>query len=36
MSEELARLRSWAQGRARPASGKLETVSTEMRRKIEF
>jgi AAA+ superfamily predicted ATPase len=36
MSEELARLRSWAQGRARPASGKLETAATEMRRKIEF
>ncbi|HTU25745.1 MAG TPA: hypothetical protein VMF30_10125, partial [Pirellulales bacterium] len=35
MSEELTRLRSWAQGRARPAS-ELGTVETAARRKIEF
>ena len=36
MSEELNRLRTWAQGRARPASGKLEAVVAEVRRKIEL
>ena len=36
MSEELARLRSWAQGRARPASGTIQTAATEVRRKIEL
>ena len=35
MNEELNRLRSWAQGRARPASGTVVTT-TETRRKIEF
>jgi AAA+ superfamily predicted ATPase len=35
MSEELNRLRSWAQGRARPASGPALKQS-ETRRKIEF
>jgi AAA+ superfamily predicted ATPase len=35
MSEELNRLRSWAQGRARPASGP-SLSRTETRRKIEF
>lgn len=36
MSEELGRLRSWASGRARPATG-AETVSrAEVRRKIEI
>ena len=36
MSEQLSRLRSWAQGRARPASGTIVTGSTESRRKIEL
>ena len=36
MSEQLSRLRSWAQGRARPASGTIVTGSSEMRRKIEL
>jgi SpoVK/Ycf46/Vps4 family AAA+-type ATPase len=39
MSEELNRLRNWAQGRARPASGPLATtapVALEARRKIEI
>jgi AAA+ superfamily predicted ATPase len=36
MSEELVRLRNWAQGRARPASGSLAAASTEVRRKIEL
>jgi AAA+ superfamily predicted ATPase len=36
MSEDLARLRSWAHGRARPATGVSSTVAPEMRRKIEF
>jgi len=36
MSEELSRLRGWAQGRTRPASGKVETVASEVRRKIEI
>jgi SpoVK/Ycf46/Vps4 family AAA+-type ATPase len=36
MSEELNRLRGWAQGRARPASGAAETGPSEMRRKIEL
>ena len=36
MSEQLSRLRSWAQGRARPASGTIATGSTEVRRKIEL
>jgi SpoVK/Ycf46/Vps4 family AAA+-type ATPase len=36
MSEELNRLRSWAQGRARPASGAHVASTTEVRRKIEF
>jgi AAA+ superfamily predicted ATPase len=35
MSEELGRLRAWAQGRARPASG-AEVVASELRRKIEL
>jgi AAA+ superfamily predicted ATPase len=35
MNEELNRLRSWAQGRARPASGAV-AITTETRRKIEF
>ena len=36
MSEELNRLRSWAQGRTRPAAGTLADVSPEIRRKIEL
>jgi len=36
MSEELNRLRTWALGRARPASGTIATVPTELRRKIEL
>ena len=39
MSEELNRLRTWAQGRARPSSGPLQsatTTTTETRRKLEF
>jgi AAA+ superfamily predicted ATPase len=36
MSEELNRLRTWAQGRARPASGGQHAETTEMRRKIEL
>jgi ATP-dependent 26S proteasome regulatory subunit len=36
MSEELNRLRSWAQGRTRPASGPSPVVATEGRRKIEL
>jgi len=35
MSEELTRLRAWAHGRARPASGTAEGVA-EIRRKIEL
>jgi AAA+ superfamily predicted ATPase len=35
MSEDLSRLRSWAHGRARPASGD-ETVAPGLRRKIEL
>lgn len=39
MSEELNRLRTWAQGRARPSSGPLQSATpttTETRRKLEF
>jgi AAA+ superfamily predicted ATPase len=36
MSEELNRLRTWAQGRARPASGGQSAGATEVRRKIEL
>jgi AAA+ superfamily predicted ATPase len=36
MSEELNRLRTWAQGRARPASGGQYGDATEVRRKIEL
>lgn len=36
MSEELNRLRGWAHGRARPASGKPAETVKEVRRKIEF
>jgi AAA+ superfamily predicted ATPase len=36
MSEELNRLRTWAQGRARPASGGKPGGTTEVRRKIEL
>jgi SpoVK/Ycf46/Vps4 family AAA+-type ATPase len=36
MSEELARLRSWAQGRARSASGTLATGPQGVRRKLEI
>lgn len=36
MSEELNRLRSWAQGRARPATGAGTTVAPDVRRKIEL
>lgn len=36
MHEELARLRNWAAGRARPASGPEARVSGEARRKIEL
>jgi AAA+ superfamily predicted ATPase len=35
MHEDLSRLRAWAQGRARPASG-AEATAPEMRRKIEL
>jgi hypothetical protein len=35
MSEELTRLRSWAQGRARPASGAI-AAGPVARRKIEL
>ena len=36
MSEELNRLRGWAQGRARSASGAVPDAAGEVRRKIEF
>jgi AAA+ superfamily predicted ATPase len=36
MSEELNRLRTWAQGRARPASGGQTSEAAEVRRKIEL
>ncbi|HTN02994.1 AAA family ATPase [Planctellipticum variicoloris] len=36
MSEEISRLRSWAGSRARPASGSLQRVVEESRRKIEL
>ncbi len=36
MSEELNRLRTWAQGRTRPASGSIAVPQGEMRRKIEL
>jgi AAA+ superfamily predicted ATPase len=36
MSEELNRLRTWAQGRARPATGGAQGGPTEVRRKIEL
>jgi SpoVK/Ycf46/Vps4 family AAA+-type ATPase len=36
MSEELNRLRTWATGRARPASGQEQVAVGEVRRKIEF
>jgi ATPase family associated with various cellular activities (AAA) len=37
MSEELARLRTWAQGRARPATGALQQPEpSEIRRKLEI
>src|SRR5262249_1117595 len=36
MSEELNRLRTWAQGRARPATGGHKAGATEVRRKIEL
>ncbi|HZZ41764.1 MAG TPA: AAA family ATPase [Tepidisphaeraceae bacterium] len=36
MSEDLNRLRTWAQGRARPATGAAPAGSVEMRRKIEL
>jgi hypothetical protein len=36
MSEELQRLRSWAHGRARPASGVASEMAEEVRRKIEI
>jgi AAA+ superfamily predicted ATPase len=36
MSEELNRLRTWAQGRARPASGGAAAAVVESRRKIEL
>jgi AAA+ superfamily predicted ATPase len=36
MSEELNRLRTWAAGRARPASGTLGKTTEETRRKIEL
>jgi ATP-dependent 26S proteasome regulatory subunit len=36
MSEELNRLRAWAQGRARPATGTPAIGKPEMRRKIEL
>ncbi len=36
MSEDLNRLRTWAQGRARPASGSATSVMPDVRRKIEL
>lgn len=36
MSEELSRLRAWAQGRARPATGATAAVTSAFRRKIEL
>jgi AAA+ superfamily predicted ATPase len=36
MSEELNRLRTWASGRSRPASGTMTQINDESRRKIEF
>ena len=36
MSEDLHRLRGWAQGRTRPASGSLAEAASEGRRKIEL
>jgi ATP-dependent 26S proteasome regulatory subunit len=36
MSEDLNRLRTWAQGRARPASGAVAAAAPESRRKIEL
>lgn len=36
MSEELQRMRTWVQGRARPASGIVTPVSEPQRRKIEI
>lgn len=36
MSEELNRLRGWAQGRTRPASGPATTIAAVPRRKIEL
>ena len=39
MSEELSRLRNWAQGHARPSTGfvkPLEPDSSETRRKLEI
>ena len=36
MSEELSRLRTWAMGRSRPASGAMFHAADETRRKIEF
>ncbi|HEY2588915.1 MAG TPA: AAA family ATPase [Tepidisphaeraceae bacterium] len=36
MSEDLNRLRTWSQGRARPASGRLATAAPDVRRKIEL
>ncbi|HEX4415107.1 MAG TPA: AAA family ATPase, partial [Lacipirellulaceae bacterium] len=36
MSEELSRLRTWAMGRSRPASGTMSHILDESRRKIEF
>lgn len=36
MSEELNRLRTWALGRARPATGAVATADTAFRRKIEL
>jgi SpoVK/Ycf46/Vps4 family AAA+-type ATPase len=36
MSEDLNRLRTWAQGRARAASGRATAAAPEARRKIEF
>jgi SpoVK/Ycf46/Vps4 family AAA+-type ATPase len=36
MNEELTRLRNWAAGRARPASGVAPRTNEESRRKIEL
>ena len=36
MSEELQRLRNWVKGRARLASGPVQEVVTDVRRKIEI